>query len=84
MPDVQVDATRVELALINLIGNAIKYSDPTKEDRWVRVSVQRDERWWRISVEDNGVGIPEGMQDRVFEQFVRAHPGVAEGSGLGL
>ncbi len=84
VPDVQVDATRVELALINLIGNAIKYSDPAKSDRWVRVSVQRDDRYWRISVEDNGVGIPDGMQQRVFEQFVRAHPGVAEGSGLGL
>lgn len=84
VPDVQVDATRVELALINLIGNAIKYSDPAKDDRWVRVSVQRDDRYWRISVEDNGVGIPDGMQQRVFEQFVRAHPGVAEGSGLGL
>ncbi|HWN45203.1 MAG TPA: sensor histidine kinase [Thermoanaerobaculia bacterium] len=84
VPDVQVDATRVELALINLIGNAVKYSDPAKEDRWVRVSVQRDDRYWRISVEDNGVGIPDGMQQRVFEQFVRAHPGVAEGSGLGL
>jgi signal transduction histidine kinase len=84
VPDVQVDATRVELALINLIGNAIKYSDPAKEDRWVRISVQRDDRYWRISVEDNGVGIPDGMQDRVFEQFVRAHPAVAEGSGLGL
>ncbi|HEY3492394.1 MAG TPA: sensor histidine kinase [Solirubrobacterales bacterium] len=85
VPDVQVDATRVELALINLIGNAVKYSDPNKEDRWVRVSVQRDdEQYWRISVADNGVGIPDGMQDRVFEQFVRAHPGVAEGSGLGL
>ena len=84
VPDVQVDATRVELALINLIGNAIKYSDPAKEDRWVRVSVQRDDRFWRISVADNGVGIPDGMQDRVFEQFVRVHPAVAEGSGLGL
>jgi len=84
VPDVQVDATRVELALINLIGNAVKYSDPAKEDRWVRVSVQRDDRYWRIEVEDNGVGIPDGMQQRVFEQFVRAHPGIAEGSGLGL
>lgn len=84
VPDVQVDATRVELALINLIGNAVKYSDPAKEDRWVRISIQRDDRWWRIAVEDNGVGIPDGMQQRVFEQFVRAHPGIAEGSGLGL
>lgn len=85
VPDVQVDATRVELALINLIGNAIKYSDLAKEDRWVRVNVLRDDDgYWRISVSDNGVGIAPEMQPRVFEQFVRAHPGVAEGTGLGL
>lgn len=85
IPDVQVDATRVELALINLISNAIKYSDPEEEDRWVRVGVQRQEDGhWRISVSDNGLGIPEEMQDLVFEQFVRAHPGVADGTGLGL
>ena len=85
IPDVQVDATRVELALINLIGNAIKYSDPEEDDRWVRVGVQRHEDGrWRISVSDNGLGIPEEMKDLVFEQFVRAHPGVADGTGLGL
>ncbi|HEV7507430.1 MAG TPA: sensor histidine kinase [Thermoanaerobaculia bacterium] len=85
IPDVQVDAIRVELAVINLVGNAVKYSDPKEEDRWVRISVQRDEEgFWRISVSDNGMGIPDEMQDRVFEQFVRAHPGVADGTGLGL
>jgi signal transduction histidine kinase len=85
IPDVQVDATRVELALINLIGNAIKYSDPNETDRWVLVGVQREEDGrWRISVSDNGLGIPDEMQDLVFEQFVRAHPGVADGTGLGL
>jgi signal transduction histidine kinase len=30
------------------------------------------------------MGIPDDMQDRVFEQFVRAHPGIADGTGLGL
>ena len=85
IPDVQVDAIRVELALINLVGNAVKYSDPGEEDRWVRIAVQRDEEgYWRISVSDNGMGIPDDMQDRVFEQFVRAHPGIADGTGLGL
>jgi signal transduction histidine kinase len=85
IPDVQVDAIRVELALINLVGNAVKYSDPDEEDRWVRIAVQRDEEgFWRISVSDNGMGIPDAMQDRIFEQFVRAHPGIADGTGLGL
>jgi signal transduction histidine kinase len=52
----------------------------------VRLSVQRadEEGFWRISVADNGVGIPKRMQSQVFEQFVRAHPQVAEGTGLGL
>lgn len=84
IPDVQVDATRVELVLINLIGNAVKYCDAAKDDRWVRLSVQRDDRFWAIKVEDNGVGIPDEMHSRVFDQFVRAHPQVAEGTGLGL
>jgi signal transduction histidine kinase len=71
VPDVQVDATRVELALINLIGNAVKYCDTSETDCWVRVTVQRDadgEGFWRIAVSDNGVGIPD----------------VADGTGLGL
>ncbi|HXO42760.1 MAG TPA: sensor histidine kinase [Thermoanaerobaculia bacterium] len=85
IPEVQVDATRVELVLINLLGNAIKYSDDSKADRWVRITVQRHEpAHWRIVVADNGVGIPESMQPLVFEQFVRAHPEVADGTGLGL
>jgi signal transduction histidine kinase len=85
IPDVQVDATRVELVLINLVGNAIKYSDPQKSDRWVRIFAAREEpSHWRIGISDNGVGIPDGMQDLVFEQFVRAHPEIADGTGLGL
>lgn len=85
VPDVQVDATRVELVLINLIGNAIKYSDPAKDDRWVRLSIQRGtDGFWCLMVSDNGLGIPEEMRPLVFEQFVRAHPGVKDGTGLGL
>jgi signal transduction histidine kinase len=85
IPDVQVDATRVELALVNLMGNAIKYSDPAEEDCWVRISVQRDgDGFWCITVSDNGLGIPREMQPMVFDQFVRAHPEIADGTGLGL
>jgi signal transduction histidine kinase len=85
IPDVQVDATRVELVLINLVGNAVKYSDPAESDRWVRISVQRtDDGLWRIAVSDNGLGIAPEMQPHVFDQFVRAHPEVADGTGLGL
>jgi signal transduction histidine kinase len=85
IPEVQVDATRVELALLNLVGNAIKYSDPDKPDRWVLIAVKRhDETHWQIEVADNGVGIPREMHRLVFHEFVRAHPEVADGTGLGL
>ena len=85
VPEVQVDATRVELALVNLVGNAIKYSDLEKLDRWVRIAVQRhDEQRWRLEVADDGLGIAEEMQHLVFHEFVRAHPEVADGTGLGL
>jgi signal transduction histidine kinase len=85
IPDVQVDATRVELVLINLIGNAVKYCDPEKPERWVRISARRTEDgFWQIAIADNGLGIPADMQALVFEQFVRAHPAIADGTGLGL
>jgi signal transduction histidine kinase len=85
LPDVQVDATRCELVLVNLIGNAIKYSDPKKQDRWTRISAEPvEESFWRITVEDNGIGIPDDMQPFVFERFVRAHPEMTDGTGLGL
>ncbi len=83
IPDVQVDATRTELVLINVLGNAIKYCEPGRSS-WVRISAGRDGGYWRIEVRDNGRGIPEEMQPRVFDEFVRAHPDVSEGTGLGL
>jgi signal transduction histidine kinase len=83
LPDVQVDATRTELVLLNLLGNAIKYCRPVGE-RWVRIGATHEGGYWRIDVQDNGLGIPEGMQRRVFDEFVRAHPEVQEGTGLGL
>jgi len=85
IPDVQVDATRVELILINLLSNAIKYSDRENADRWVRISAQHEAAgFWRLAVADNGLGIPEDLQPLVFDEFVRAHPEVSDGTGLGL
>ncbi len=85
VPDPVVDATRVELVLMNLVGNAIKYADPRKPRRWVRIEAQRlNDEWWRASVADNGLGIPDRLKSHVFERFFRAHPEVDKGTGLGL
>lgn len=86
IPDIVVDASRVELVLLNLITNATKYSDPGKPVRWVRVGFQRppdSENWWG-EVSDNGLGISPELHGRVFDRFFRAHPDAAEGTGLGL
>lgn len=86
VPDLVVDASRVELVLLNLISNAAKYADPAKPVRWVRVSLHHPPgsgQWW-VEVADNGLGIPSEMHGRIFDRFFRAHPDAAEGTGLGL
>ncbi|MGF1511068.1 MAG: sensor histidine kinase [Myxococcota bacterium] len=88
IPDLTADRSVTHLALINAVGNAIKYADRAREDRWVRVWVEekRTESGPRIllSVQDNGVGIPADSVDQVFRRQFRAHPELAEGVGLGL
>lgn len=85
-PDLVIDASRVEIVLLNLISNAVKYADPAKPVRWARVGLARPagaDEWW-MEVSDNGLGIPTGLHGRIFERFFRGHPHAAEGTGLGL
>lgn len=88
LPSLVLDSGRVELALVNLIANAIKYSDPDKPERYVRVRPAPGPAS-SIVIEDNGIGIPEPKLIMIFEQFVRAHSDRdeelgAQGLGLGL
>ncbi len=86
IPDIRVDASRVEIILLNLIANAAKYADPERAVRWVRIRFDcggADGLWW-VCVSDNGLGIPEEHHPRIFQRFFRAHPERAEGTGLGL
>ncbi len=66
--------------LSNLLGNAVKYCPPGSRVT-VRVVV---EHLARIEVADNGPGIDPAVQETIFEPFVRATSGGAEGMGLGL
>jgi signal transduction histidine kinase len=90
LPNVEVNAAAVELALNNLISNAIKYADRKKEKRWVRIDGavrdDGDDRLLEIRVRDNGLGVPVELRERLFQRFFRAHETVtgAEGTGLGL
>jgi len=69
----------------NLLSNAIKYN---KRDGEVWIDINEQGSMARVDVRDNGIGIAEEMQRRVFERFFRGvkknENGRIEGSGLGL
>jgi signal transduction histidine kinase len=90
LPRVEVDAAAVELCLTNYISNGIKYADPDKSERWVDVHAYYDapsdgDDELVLEVRDNGLGVPSGERDQLFQRFFRSdrHADV-EGTGLGL
>jgi signal transduction histidine kinase len=91
MPTVTVDRARLELVLVNLISNAIKYSDPAKPHRIVDISSVRSARpdIWTLTVRDNGIGIADPEMRPMFQRFYRGHADRDQelgtsGMGLGL
>lgn len=70
------DPVLLELALGNLISNAVKYSQPPWQLRW-----QAGEREVCLELSDSGPGIEPDLLPHLFERFYRAHP---QGLGLGL
>ena len=92
LPSIDVSAAAFELCLSNLIANAIKYSDQSKDKRWVevRAAVAVSDNGTNetvIEVRDNGIGVPEPKRAELFSRFFRAHEdsnSEIEGTGLGL
>lgn len=80
---VTVDKTRLLIVLHNLLANAIKYHDFTKQDRWIRVTVSSQSHLVTVTVADNGQGIGEEHRERIFDMFYRGTV-QSGGSGLGL
>jgi signal transduction histidine kinase len=89
LPVLVLEPARAELVFLNLIANAVKYSDPSKSARRVHVERVPDAKAPTVMVRDNGIGIPRDRLDAIFRQFVRAHAERdaelgAHGLGLGL
>lgn len=89
LPALTADAGRVELVLMNLMANAVKYSDPAKSGRFVRIHLDERDGHRSVRVQDNGLGIPAAKRALIFDQFERAHAHRdeelgAQGLGLGL
>jgi two-component system sensor histidine kinase SenX3 len=82
--EVYGDEPLLVVAIHNLLANAIQYSPDGSR---VGIGVNHDDGVVEISITDQGVGIPEGELDRVFERFFRSDPARSRntgGSGLGL
>jgi two-component system, OmpR family, phosphate regulon sensor histidine kinase PhoR len=83
LPPVKGDPYRLEQALINLVDNAVKYTDKGG----IRVVLKKEPDGVAIEVIDTGIGIPEEDQSRVFERFYvvdKSRSRKGGGTGLGL
>jgi signal transduction histidine kinase len=81
---VRGDPDALAQVLVNLLSNAEKYSSDRKE---IGVRLEAADRALAVHVMDRGLGVPRGCEEKIFEQFFRAHDSLSsgiQGSGLGL
>lgn len=84
LPSILADAPALEQAVLNLLDNAVKYSN---HKNCIVLSIRSRGRWVLISVSDCGEGIPLSEQQNIFRKFYRleaGNAGRATGSGIGL
>ena len=84
LPLVQVDREAIARSLVNLVNNALKYSD---HEKFLGVKLYRTDGVVKLEVADRGIGIARREQSKIFEKFYRAGDPLVhntKGSGLGL
>jgi PAS domain S-box-containing protein len=79
---IKSDPKLLKNIVINLVSNAIKYSDEGKE---ITLDFKLEDQWIFVKVIDQGIGIPKEEQKNLFQRFFRAENAVnIQGTGLGL
>jgi signal transduction histidine kinase len=84
VPPMRVDREAMARSLLNLVNNALKYSQDRK---FIGVNLYRDNGSVKLEVVDQGIGIPQVEQQKIFEKFYRVGDPLVhntKGSGLGL
>src|SRR5581483_4291866 len=82
IPNVRGDRERLKQVLVNLVDNAVKYSEAGDD---VHVAAWGEDGRVQVTVTDRGPGIPREQQALIFEKFGRANVGGGKpGTGLGL
>ncbi|MGD8538117.1 MAG: ATP-binding protein [Candidatus Aminicenantes bacterium] len=83
LPKIKGDAFKLEQMFINLIDNAIKYTEAGK----ISLVLKKEEESLVVEIQDTGIGIPEDQQSRIFERFYvvdKSRSKTVGGTGLGL
>ena len=86
VPDQVGDSQRIKQVLMNIVGNAVKFTSAG----WIRVNIEvceRDHSMILFAVKDTGIGIPEEKKRKIFERFSQVDSSTTKkygGSGLGL
>ena len=85
LPEIWLNIDSISRAFMNILSNAIKYSPDGKRIK-IRAERSRDGEYVEISVEDQGPGIPEKYQKKIFDRFFRVENDThsVKGTGLGL
>ncbi len=88
MPDmvsfVSADAGKLRQILINLLGNAVKFTQEGSVALRAQTRDKEERLWLELEVEDTGPGIPPEQLERIFEPFVQAEQLKTDGKGTGL
>lgn len=83
LPTIICDGDQIAMVFYNLILNGLKFNK--KLEPIININAAENETHWIFHVEDNGIGIPEEHQHRIFDIFQRLHnKGVYDGTGIGL
>ena len=82
-----IDPEQLHRVLSNIIGNACKYMDRSKDEKIINIRINDEDDFIRVEVEDNGLGIAKADIEHIFDRFYRADESrnsTTGGSGIGL
>ena len=86
-PKIECQSKRMHQVFVNLIHNALKYKDNSRDNSHLDIFLEEEENFWVFAFQDNGVGISDSQRDRIFIMFERGYEDssdIIEGSGIGL